>query len=267
MKDQKPPKDLEWTLEIVPRHLEESRCLQGLVGEIFVTMIPGCDPMEVAMCLGGLQGFGFSPVPHLASRAFPNEEVLSTFFQTLRENGIGKALILAGGGSQPKGPFKDSWSVMQSSAFRDSGLKSVALAGHPEGNPADPDAFENLIRKIERLREMNIRPEIVTQWSFSPDAVNRYIDSLRQLGFENPIRIGVPGPANLKTLLKYAKVCGVVAAREVLKKQGFSLGRLLMRHDPGSFVKGVYGTKSFHLYPFGGLERSARWLRESSLPA
>ena len=52
------------------------------------------------------------------------------------------------------------------------------------------------------------------------------------------------------------------AATEVLKKQGFNLGRLLVSNKPEAFVAAVRGTSRFHLYPFGGLEKCARWLEE-----
>ena len=84
--------------------------------------------------------------------------------------------------------------------------------------------------------------------------------------FEGPVRVGLAGPASLKTLLKYAKICGVTAATEVLKKQGFSLGRLLVANDPAKFVTKAGGTQTFHLYPFGGLEKCADWLRSRTHP-
>ena len=81
------------------------------------------------------------------------------------------------------------------------------------------------------------------------------------------VRVGVPGPASLKTLLKYAKVCGVSASTAVLKKHGLSQGRLLLSGDPAKFINKVNRSRNFHLYPFGGLEKSAIWLRENNQTA
>lgn len=256
------PSNHDWTLEIVPQHAERAKCFAGLVDEVFVTMIPGCDPLEVSECLGRVQQMGYRPTPHVAARCFKDEAQLESFFQGVRERGIEKALLLAGGLSKPDGPYGDTFSLLETHAFAAAGLKTVAIAGHPEGNPVDSDSWANLVRKYEWLHERNYAVEIVTQWTFSPDAVNDYLARLREAGIEAPVRIGIPGPANLQTLLKYAQICGVTAAKEVLKKQGFTFGKLLMRNNPAKFVEKVTGTSHFHLYPFGGLEKSAEWLRD-----
>lgn len=75
-----------------------------------------------------------------------------------------------------------------------------------------------------------------------------------------PLAVGVTGPASLKTLLKCAQTCGVTAAKEVLRKQGFNLGRLHVSSKPEAFVSAIKGTDRFHINPFGGLEKCARWL-------
>lgn len=253
-----------WTLEVVPSHAEQAHVFKGLVDEIFVTMIPGTDPAETIKAFKPLQDSGFNPVPHMAVRGFASEADLSSFCEGMGEHGIRKALVLAGGQGEPLGPYSESMQVIQSDAFRNSGVEIVALAGHPEGNPEDKNSLDNLIRKWSYLEENGLGTEIVTQWSFAPDKVSEYIQLLRDRGVSAPVRVGVAGPASLKTLLKYAKICGVTAAKEVLRKQGFSFGRLLMSNDPGRFVSKVTGTPHFHLYPFGGLEKCARWLREQA---
>lgn len=259
-------KTVAWTLEIVPSHAENIHVFEGLVREIFVTMIPGTDHNDIIKALAAVQAGGFEPVPHLTARAFADETALAGFCDGMRENGIKKALVIAGGLSTPEGPFADSLAVLKSNAFHNSGVTNIALAGHPEGNPADPDSMASLLAKWHYIQEQGWQAEIVTQWSFSPDKVSRYIEQLREAGITCPIRIGVAGPASLKTLLKYAKICGVTAAAGVLKKQGFSLGRLLVSNDPKGFVNKVTGTEYFHLYPFGGLEKCAKWLTENAPP-
>lgn len=252
----------DWTLEVVPSHAEQAHVFKGLVKEIFVTMIPGTDPADTIKAFKPLQDAGFEPVPHMAVRGFASEADLASFCAGMRDHGIRKALVLAGGQSQPLGPYSESMQVIQSEAFLKSGVEIVALAGHPEGNPEDKNSLDSLLKKWNYLQEKGLGAEIVTQWSFAPDKVSAYIQLLRERGVEAPVRVGVAGPASLKTLLKYAKICGVTAAKEVLRKQGFSFGRLLMSNDPGKFVANVSGTQCFHLYPFGGLEKCARWMQE-----
>jgi len=251
-------------LEIVPQHADQVACFEGLVREIYVTMIPGCECREVIQALGTIAEKGFTPVPHMAARNFRSEADLESFFEGLKRNGIQKALIIAGGMSTPLGPYASTMEILKSPLFRYSGLKSVGLAGHPEGNSADKNSHKHLLEKVAFILEMGLGTEIVTQWSFSPEKVRAYIDKIREWGMDAPVLAGIAGPATLKTLLKYARICGVTAAKEVIRKQGFNFGRLLMSNDPGRFIAHLGGTDHYHLYPFGGLEKSARWLREQA---
>jgi methylenetetrahydrofolate reductase (NADPH) len=250
-----------WSLEVVPAHASRASVARGLVDEVFVTMIPGSEIKAVLAAVETLAGLGFTPVPHIAAREFRSETELGGFLGAFRGLGVRKALLLAGGARQPAGPFVETLDVLRSTAFEGSGLREVGIAGHPEGNPDDPDSRQNLARKLEFLHAAGIRVEIVTQWSFFPEHVSDYIADLRATGVTETVAVGVAGPASLQTLLKYAKTCGVNAASEVLRKQGFSLGRLLVSNKPEAFVGAVKGTSRFHLYPFGGLEKCAQWLQ------
>ena len=249
-----------WSLEVVPAHADRVSVVRGLVEEVFVTMIPGSGTKTALGAIETIAGQGFTPVPHVAAREFGSEGELDGFFDGIRSLGIRKALLLAGGASRPAGPYSETLEVLQSKAFERAGLRVVGLAGHPEGNPEDPNARQNLAKKLQFLRGAGLGVEIVTQWSFSPENVSGYIADLRATGVTETVAVGVAGPASLKTLLKYAKTCGVTAATEVLRKQGFSLGRLLVSNKPEAFVAAVRGTSRFHLYPFGGLEKCALWL-------
>jgi len=256
------PTNHNWTVEIVPAHAERTDVFTGLVQEIFVTMIPGTDERDILGALAQLKAAGFKPVPHVAARGFRDDHQLQYFFEGLRDHEIEKVLVIAGGLSSPSGPYENSLQVLQSKAFQNSGISTVAIAGHPDGNPVDRKAEMSLLKKLDLLSERGYGTEVVTQWSFVPEKVNAYLKEMETVGPGIAVRVGVPGPASLKTLLKYAKVCGVSASTAVLKKQGFSLGRLLLSGEPSKFINKVNGSQNFHLYPFGGLEKSAKWLRE-----
>jgi methylenetetrahydrofolate reductase (NADPH) len=254
-----------WSLEVIPAHADQVSVFRGLVDEIFVTMIPGSEPGAVLAAVETIAGLGFTAVPHLAAREFKSAAQLAEFFDGIRRIGIRKALLLAGGTSHPPGPFAHTLDLLRSDGFARAGLQEVAVAGHPEGNPSDPDSRRSLEQKLEFLHAAKLKVEIVTQWSFSPENVSEYIASLRAAGISETVAVGVAGPAALKTLLKFAQICGVSAATDVLAKQGFSFARLLMSNKPEAFVAGVKGTNRFHLYPFGGLEKCARWLEDQKV--
>lgn len=258
MMPDKPPH--AWSLEVIPAHAHQVDVMRGLVDEIFVTMIPGSEITAMLGAIETIASHGFTPVPHIAAREFRSEAQLDEFLGGIRRLAIRKALLLAGGHGQAHGPFAETMDVLQSKAFARAELRAVGLAGHPEGNPEDPNSRQSLGKKLQFLHAAQVGVEIITQWSFSPENVSGYIAGLRETGVTETVAVGVPGPASLQTLLKYAKICGVSAAKDVLLKQGFNFGRLLMSNKPEAFVAAVKGTNRFHLYPFGGLEKCARWL-------
>jgi methylenetetrahydrofolate reductase (NADPH) len=50
-----------------------------------------------------------------------------------------------------------------------------------------------------------------------------------------PVRLGIPGPAGIKTLMRFASGCGVGASTAVLAKYGISIGKLFGSVGPTSW--------------------------------
>ena len=81
------------------------------------------------------------------------------------------------------------------------------------------------------------------------------------------VRIGIPGPAGIKTLMRFAARCGVGASASVLTKYGISITKLIGTAGPDKLVdalgKGLgsqHGKVRLHFYPFGGLARTVEWI-------
>jgi methylenetetrahydrofolate reductase (NADPH) len=110
---------------------------------------------------------------------------------------------------------------------------------------------------------------IVTQFSFDPDAVLTWLAELRARGIEAPVRVGIPGPAGIKRLLKFAAHCGVGASASVMKKYGVSITNLLGSAGPDTLVAQfakelgpAHGMVRLHFYPFGGIDKTAEWIAQ-----
>ena len=61
---------------------------------------------------------------------------------------------------------------------------------------------------------------------------------LRAEGIDLPIFVGVPGPATIKTLVKYATMCGVGNSARFIRKQAMNITKLLTVNTPDDFVAG-----------------------------
>jgi methylenetetrahydrofolate reductase (NADPH) len=80
------------------------------------------------------------------------------------------------------------------------------------------------------------------------------------------------GPANPATLLKFALRCGIGNSISAVQKHVGTIGRLLKDTGPEGVVKGLgellvsetgVNVEAFHFFPFGGLAKTSRWIRDA----
>ena len=103
---------------------------------------------------------------------------------------------------------------------------------------------------------------------FSPAPALAWLARTREAGCTLPIRIGVPGPVALRTLIGYAVRCGVGASARALKRKP-GIARLAGRWSPTPIALALAGhlavqetalAVDIHLLTFGGLADAAEWL-------
>ena len=249
-----------WSMEILPVNFSLIPKIPSFVKEIYITMIPGGDWKETLEVAQKVQSSGKKAIPHIAARSLKGvkelEECLSGFF----DFEIKKVLLIGGGQNKPEGEFNCVMDMLKTGLFPKYEINAIDYAGHPEGNPDDPNSENNLIQKLNWSDENNIKSRIITQWCFDTETANKWILKIREKGINAPIHIGIPGPSTLKTLMRFAKVCGVKASTTVLKKQGLNISKLLFVNKPDKIISQLKGYNQLHLYPFGGIEKSSEWL-------
>lgn len=215
---------------------------------------------------------GHVPMPHLVARRVASMHELESFVQAaVAQAGVTHCLVLAGDLSKPKGPFPDSTSLIETGVFEHAGMQVIAVAGHPDSHPVMSRAqcWEVLERKCSIIEARGMRPWIITQFTFDADLVLNWLVALRERGLDHPVRVGVPGPAGVADLLRYAALCGVSACTSAGSKYGPSLGKLLGTAWPERFVQRLneglteaHGEVRLHFFPFGGAESTLRWIEK-----
>ena len=251
-----------WSMEILPHNINDVSLIPEFVNEVYITMIPGASCWETIQTAQQIKAVGKQAIPHIAARSFADVEELSACLSELQEAGIERALLIGGGNSEPAGDFSCVMDMLKTGLLTKYGINSFDFAGHPEGNPDDPNSEFHLLEKLRWTEERGISTRIVTQWCLDTDSANDWISGLREKGIRNPIHIGIPGPSTIKTLMRFAKVCGVKASTQVLRKQGLNLSKLMFVNKPDKIISELRGYDQLHLYPFGGIEKSAAWLTE-----
>ena len=255
-------KQATWSIEILPQNVSDVVYIPDLIKEIYITMIPETSFKDTISAAQKIQALGKQAVPHLTARSFTDVEDLREYLAGLQTSGIGRVLLIGGGVPKPVGVFSSVMDMLKTEVFAEYGINSFDFAGHPEGNPVDPDSDYHLLEKLKWTEKRKIPTRIVTQWSLDTEKTNSWIKILRKNGVQNPINLGIPGPSSLKTLMRFAKVCGVKASTEVLRKQGLNISKLMFVNKPDKIVSELRGYDQLHLYPFGGVAKTSDWLNE-----
>ena len=185
------------------------------------------------------------------------------------EAGAVRLLVIAGDREEPTGEFRSAIEVIDGGALQRHGICEIGVAGYPDGHPRllQQDLDRALADKIRAAESTGLAVHIVTQFCFDAPAILQWIARLRDFGLEHPVRVGLAGPTNLATLLRYAKRCGVRASAQGLARQAGLLRQLFAMSAPDALVRALaqaradkhLGEIAPHFFSFGGLLRTARW--------
>lgn len=241
--------------------------------QISVTFLPNEDFAARRAAVAAVRRLGFEPMPHLSARRLASEYELESYLAALaEESAIDRVFVVAGDPPRPLGPYEDALAIINSGLLARYGVKRVGISGYPEGHPDIPSEklWAALEDKRMALAGFGQDFEIVTQFGFDAEPFLAWIEQVRMLGIAAPVRIGLPGPASVKALLRFAARCGVGTSAKVLGKYGVSITRLLGSAGPDRLLAelaeglrtGLHGQVLAHFYPFGGLDATARWIRD-----
>lgn len=252
-----------------------SRILPG--STISIPYLAGQDDDARLAAARAVRELGFEPMPHLSARRIPTLAALDSFVKrAVAEAGVERCFVIAGDPSTPIGPFADSAALIDTGVFERSGMQIVGVGGHPEGHPVMNAAarWDVLARKCDSIVRRGMNPLIITQFGFDADIVLTWLKTLRERGIDHPVRVGVPGPAGIAVLARYAALCGVSACASMWSKYGISLGKLFGTAGPDAFVDRLaagltdaHGKVSLHVFPFGGIAQSVKWVEQYRLRA
>lgn len=242
--------------------------------EMFVNFVPGTDHRRSVDMAAAVRAAGFEPVPHVTARSFSSRAELGEFLARLAgEAGVERLLAIAGDVSVPRGPFASTLDLIRTGLLPEHGIKAVGLAGYPEDHHtlSAQSLSDAAQAKLAAAAEQGLATFLVTQFCFEAAPILDWHAATRRAGIAVPIRIGIAGPASLRALLTFAMKCGVGTSLRVLLNQPQSIGRMLRDASPDDLLReladGFAGlapgaAPKLHLFPFGGLEKTAAWRRQ-----
>lgn len=243
--------------------------------EVFLTWIPGANPMDLVGAATQLRRAGLFPVPHLGARHIESPSQLEQLAARLAgDAGVDRVLVIGGDRTKPAGPYDSSLSVMQSGFLQKAGIMRMAIAGFPEGNPniSEFDLDEALRAKVDFARIAGLQLSIVTQFCFVAQPIVAWLERIRAQGIENPVRVGLAGPASVPTLVRYALRCGIGNSLHVLTDHP-SFAKLVTDSGPAPIIRDIaayngagkngsmpLGIAGLHFFVFGGFNKTLDWI-------
>ena len=219
--------------------------------DVYITLLPGGDFKETAIQAEKLVKKGFNPIPHFPARSIENEVQLKEYISRCKDGGTKQVLVI-GGSREPIGDFDSSIQVLETGYFEN---MKIGIAGHPEGSPDISDS--------ELEKAMNDKKPyadyIVTQWLLDPQPIIDFISKQTV-----PVHVGITGPLKITSLIKFANIVGAKNSLNFLKSNFSKALDLMKPKDPNDLIGKVKSqTDNFHIYTFGGLKETNKWLMEN----
>ena len=239
---------MNFSLEIGPKtELDNIPALK----DIYITMLPGGDYKDTSEQAAKLGKKGFNPIPHFPARSIKNDDQLKEYISRCKDVGVKQALVI-GGSREPIGSFDSSIQILETGYFEQ---MKIGIAGHPEGSP---DISDSKLEKAMKDKKP-YADYIVTQWLLDSQKIIDFISKQTI-----PVHVGITGPLKITSLIKFANIVGAKNSLNFLKSNFSKALDLMKPKDPNDLIGKVKShTDFFHIYTFGGLKETNKWLMEN----
>lgn len=239
---------------------------------VYVNHLPRHSLEDSLASLIAVRAAGLEPVPHISARRIASRAELEAFLKrAVGEAGVTKALVLGGDELAARGPYTDGAALLREGLLASSGLREVGLPGYPEGHPRIPRAVleRAFAEKLTLASAQGLGAYVVTQFSFAPARVIEYCSGLARSAPSLSVYVGLAGPTEALSLLRFAQRCGVSASLRALRAQGLDAVRLVTHTDPGEQLSALAhycaahkdcNVVGVHVFSFGGVTAAARWM-------
>lgn len=215
-----------------------------------------------------LERAGFRAVPHLSARLIRDKAELHSILDRLADRGIDRAFVVGGDPTEP-GEFEDALALLRTLADMGRLPKEIGIGCYPQGHPLIADDV-----LLQALRDKApFASSMTTQMCFDPKAIERFIADRRAEGITLPVKLGVPGVAEIPKLLSISARIGVRDAGKFVMKNTRFVAALLRSggiYRPTGLLENlapvladpVANVVDLHVYTFNNVGPTEAWRQE-----
>lgn len=253
------------------KDLDASREILLPGAKLYVSHLPGQNWEETVDACRAIRAVGFNPVPHIPVRLIPNLTTLQKLVLRLTcEGDVQEVLLIAGDYDNAIGPFSEVAQVLQAFPFAQSGIARISFAGHPEGHPkVSLEVIRSAeLNKIALALQSGLQVTLMTQFFFEAEPFLQWTETLKPHRSDIRIVAGIAGPANSRSLFKFALRCGVGPSMRALVANPSAIVNLVRDHGPEGLLCDLADSlerkhrfTGLHFFGFGGFLRTCTWLR------
>jgi methylenetetrahydrofolate reductase (NADPH) len=257
------------TFELIPlKNVREQAAALPRGATVSVTASPGKGIEATVELAIELEATGLRAIPHLAARMIRDRAHVAVILDRLDEAGIDRAFIVGGDADEP-GEFLDGLALLRAMADLGRLPKELGCPCYPQGHPDIPDeALAQALRDKAPLVQY-----MTTQLCFDPKAIARFITDRRAEGIDLPVKLGIPGVAEIPKLLSISARIGVKDASKFVLRNYRFVGQLLrsggvykptalMRQLAPLIAEPTANVIGLHVYTFNNVAATNAWREE-----
>jgi methylenetetrahydrofolate reductase (NADPH) len=257
------------TFELIPlKNVRDQAAALPRGAEISVTASPGKGIEATVELAIELEATGLRAIPHLSARMIRDRAHLATILSRLADAGIDRAFVVGGDADEP-GEYLDGVALLRAMADLGKAPAELGCPCYPQGHPDIPDdALAQALRdKAPFVQYMT------TQLCFDPKAIATFIAARRAEDVDLPVKLGIPGVAEIPKLMSISARIGVKDASKFVLRNYRFVGQLLKSGgvykpsrllqdlapviaDPAARVIGL------HVYTFNNVGPTIAWRDE-----
>ena len=267
-----------FSIEVMPRTASKIKNFKDLLPQktnIYIAHLDNVSFEEMLFTAERLTVEGYNVTPHFPARIIKDKNTLEDWVKKYHNVGVKNCLLIAGNQKRPIGDFSNSIDLIKTELFDKYFFKNIFVAGHPEGNKdidndgGNENVNKFLLWKNEFSKNTNANVSITSQFCFDSKTIIKWSEQLTKNEIDLPINIGLPGPAKLQTMIKYAITCGVGPSLKILEKRARDLTKLILPYKPekllidiNKYIINNPNSKiiSMHFFPLGGIKRTIEFI-------